>query len=677
MDQFEEFRTSPQAAAYVAALLRLTSPGDDRIRVVLTMRRDYLYACDSFPDLSERLQGGKPSARFLLHRMSRDGLHAVITGPLDLAGTEERDREDLARAVLKDVGDEPGELALLQMALWRTWFEAQGRGPDLVRAYGRIGRVEGALAQAADDAFKRLSPDEQRRAETLFIRLVLPGEAGGATRRVARLEEFDAPTRALAEKLSQVEQWRLLTMQENTVEIAHEQLATQWLRYQRWIANLSGDPEHGIPADARGDDLRLLQSLITDAARWKAAPADEKARYHATGVDLELYQQLAGRRDAWLSEVERRFAAASVDADEQEKKRRKEEGDERERLLLEREAEAERLAETEKERAAAAERLTQNERVRAFEQREAAMRYRRIASAAAVVTAIALIAASVATWFWNESLKAQQLTAMQLLAIQARRAATAGNTPDVIERAGALAIESIALARKGSRPVEVDAVEAAREALIRLPLLALRHGSTVRSLAALPDGRLASSGDDGDEGTIKLWPKDGAGVTVVTDGSGAGPLAVLGGRAAGQRRRRRYNQALAQGRRGQAGDPHARLRGPSLAVLSDGRLASGDNGDEGTIKLWPKDGVGEPVILTHGRPVSSLAVLPDGRLASGGGNDEGTIKLWPKDGVGEPVILAHGSWVTSLAVLPDGRLASGGVDGKIKLWPKDGRAARR
>jgi len=120
VDQFEEFRTSPQAAAYVAALLRLATPGDDRVRVVLTMRRDYLYACDSFPELSERLQGGEPSARYLLHRMSREGLRAVITRPLDLAGTHEREREALAQAVLKDVGDEAGELALLQMALWRT-----------------------------------------------------------------------------------------------------------------------------------------------------------------------------------------------------------------------------------------------------------------------------------------------------------------------------------------------------------------------------------------------------------------------------------------------------------------------------------------------------------------------------------------------------------------------------
>ena len=68
----------------------------------------------------------------------------------------------------------------------------------------------------------------------------------------------------------------------------------------------------------------------------------------------------------------------------------------------------------------------------------------------------------------------------------------------------------------------------------------------------------------------------------------------------------------------------------------------------------------------HGPAVFSLAVLGDGRLASGG--EDGTIKLWPKDGTGEPVVLTHGDRVRSLAVLEDGRLASGGKDGRIKLW---------
>jgi WD40 repeat protein len=102
----------------------------------------------------------------------------------------------------------------------------------------------------------------------------------------------------------------------------------------------------------------------------------------------------------------------------------------------------------------------------------------------------------------------------------------------------------------------------------------------------------------------------------------------------------------------------------SLAVFSDGRLASG--GGDGNIKIWPKQGTGDPVVLPNGSPVYSLAALSDGRLASGG--DDGKVKLWPKEGTGYPVTLLHGSRVLSLAVLADGRLASGGEDGKIKLW---------
>ena len=194
-----------------------------------------------------------------------------------------------------------------------------------------------------------------------------------------------------------------------------------------------------------------------------------------------------------------------------------------------------------------------------------------------------LVAAGLATWFWRDArqqagraqIAERQAIAnaaraqderdralAQLLAIQARRTYAGADSPYGIERAGALALKSIEIAHKGNHFAAIDAVEVGRSALVRLPLLALSHGSGVSDLAVLPDGRLASSGGDG------------------------------------------------------------------------------------TIKLWPKDGLGEPVTLKHGSmisAVSALAALPDGRLASGG--RDGTIKLWPKDGIGEPVTLKHGSYV--------------------------------
>jgi hypothetical protein len=149
----------------------------------------------------------------------------------------------------------------------------------------------------------------------------------------------------------------------------------------------------------------------------------------------------------------------------------------------------------------------------------------------------------------NEAQTQRDNARMQLLAIQARRADAEAYTSDDIERAGALALESIELARKANRPAEADAIEAARSALIRLPLAVYSHGrtvgSSVLSLTVLADGRLASAGQDGN---IKIWPKEGTGEPLVLSHGGVG----------------------------------------ALAALADGRLASA--GDYGTIKLWPKDG---------------------------------------------------------------------------------------
>ena len=134
-----------------------------------------------------------------------------------------------------------------------------------------------------------------------------------------------------------------------------------------------------------------------------------------------------------------------------------------------------------------------------------------------MATLVALLV--VAGWQWqqarlqrNEAERQRDTARVQLLAIEARRANKEAYAPDDIERAAALALESIELAHKSNRTTEADAVETVRSALSDLPLGVLSHGSQVWSLAVLPDGRLASSGADGN---IKIWPKDGAGEPVI------------------------------------------------------------------------------------------------------------------------------------------------------------------
>src|SRR5262249_44854423 len=158
----------------------------------------------------------------------------------------------------------------------------------------RVGGVSGALAHAAEEVrTKKLDPTQQDLLEPIFVRLINLGDTGGATRRVARIDEFYGSRRGLIKMLSGERCSPLLLLGTETVDICHEQLITQWPWLQSRIS------ESAVNA-------RRLSRLIADAARWEAAPADDKARYHATGADLELYQQLVGRRDAWLSQVERR-----------------------------------------------------------------------------------------------------------------------------------------------------------------------------------------------------------------------------------------------------------------------------------------------------------------------------------------------------------------------------------
>ena len=108
----------------------------------------------------------------------------------------------------------------------------------------------------------------------------------------------------------------------------------------------------------------------------------------------------------------------------------------------------------------------------------------------------------------------------------------------------------------------------------------------------------------------------------------------------------------------------------SLTVLKDGRLASA--GGDGKVKIWPKEGMGRPVVRFIRRlDRDRWQCSSDGRLVSGGG--DGKIKLWPKEGINEPELLRQGSPVVSLTVLPRRTLLASRpmAMGKIKLWPKD------
>ncbi|MGE3742235.1 MAG: 5'-nucleotidase C-terminal domain-containing protein [Geminicoccaceae bacterium] len=332
VDQFEELWTltldDTKRRDFLAALLALAPEGDLTRRVVGTMRRDYYHLHTDDDRLRDRLAAHGNAGRFLLGAMAPEALRDIVEKPLLLAGESETRAAALADEVVKDVAGEPGNLALVEMALHESWERRHESGGDLALAYQRLDRLEGALARAAEEVFwnpsnnpTKLTERERPIAETLFMRLVRAGDAGGATRRLVHFAELAEPARAVARKLGTAECRRLLVLRilepstdddAATVELAHEQLVTQWPDYRFWLrGTATGRYE---PDPVRAADKRVLDRVIDAAAAWDHLGREDVDL--ARGGELTEFSWLrtARFRDTWLSDLERKFIERSINA---------------------------------------------------------------------------------------------------------------------------------------------------------------------------------------------------------------------------------------------------------------------------------------------------------------------------------------------------------------------------
>ena len=80
----------------------------------------------------------------------------------------------------------------------------------------------------------------------------------------------------------------------------------------------------------------------------------------------------------------------------------------------------------------------------------------------------------------------------------------------------------------------------------------------------------------------------------------------------------------------------------------------------------------EATLTGHSDAVTCMAVLADGRLATGSNDD--TVKVWKESSQGsgvwsvEATLTGHSGYVNCAEVLADGRLATGSDDKTVKVW---------
>ena len=159
------------------------------------MRADFLDLALGYRPFADALQG----STLILAPMTQEELGRVIEKPAEMAGVSFE--YGLVERILTDVGDEPGNLPLLEFALDALW-ERQSDRQLTHAAYDDTGRVGEALARYADNVYEGLEQEDREKAHHIFVQLVRPGAQTHDTRRLSRRSELGEENWLLAQYLA-------------------------------------------------------------------------------------------------------------------------------------------------------------------------------------------------------------------------------------------------------------------------------------------------------------------------------------------------------------------------------------------------------------------------------------------------------------------------------------------
>lgn len=275
---------------------QLTSHADEA-PLIVALRADRFGELSAHPEFARLVERGL----YVLKSMDGADLRAAIEGPARQAGLLLE--PGLVDLLIRDVEGEPGALPLLSHALRQTWRGREGRTLT-VAGYQASGGIRGAVAQSAEQVYEQAPEDQRPILRDLLLRLVTPSPEGETVRsRVPRrVVATDAEHEQIIEQLVKA---RLVTSDQDVVEIAHESLARAWPRLRSWLDD-----------DVEGQ--RIWRHLATAADAWEAMGRPSSELYR--GVRLARATEWRDRTSPDLTPVEQAFVHASRDAAEAEQR---------------------------------------------------------------------------------------------------------------------------------------------------------------------------------------------------------------------------------------------------------------------------------------------------------------------------------------------------------------------
>src|SRR5581483_5993291 len=279
IDQFEELFTlchDPfEREAFLDNLL-FALKQQSILTLILTIRADFYAHLAQYPELRDAVA----KQQEYIGPMTADELRRAIEEPAKRGaadGTAWEYEPGLVDLILRDVGEEPGALPLLSHALLETWKRRSGHTMTL-KGYADAGGVRGAIAQTAETVYQQLSSEQQTIARNIFLRLTELGEGTEDTRRRAQMEELvpraqdEVQVHAVLQLLANA---RLITLNQDTAEVAHEALIREWQTLREWLTQ-------------DRDGLRLHRHLTQAAQDWQLLEHDPGALYRGARLAQAL-----------------------------------------------------------------------------------------------------------------------------------------------------------------------------------------------------------------------------------------------------------------------------------------------------------------------------------------------------------------------------------------------------
>ncbi|MFF3893818.1 helix-turn-helix domain-containing protein [Streptomyces sp. NPDC001812] len=646
VDQFEEVFTlchdAAERARFIDLLLTARQP-ESRLRVLLAVRGDFYGRCAEHRDLADALR----DANLLAGAMSRAELRDAVVKPATAAGlTVER---ALTTRLVEEVADAPGGLPLLSHALLETWRRRRGKTLTMA-GYEAAGCLDGAIAKTAEGVYGRFTEVQAAATRRVLLRLVAPGDGAPDTRRPVERAELpgtgrDDTAQATAQVLEALAGARLLTLDGDTVEMAHEALITAWPRLRGWIEE---DRER----------LRAHRNLTEAAHAWQELRREKGALLR--GSRLATAQEHFGRAPREdLTDVEHAFLDASHGHERKDRRRS--------RLVLTAVTAALCLA-------LVAAGLAVGQRQSAVTAQHLAQSRQLAAQSDTLLDSEPDLASLLAVHAYRTSPTREATAALYAAAaLPLRKRLTSGTEP----------VHSLALSPDGHTLAAHGKVR-----IWDLPGGRLRHtftGLDHSEVAAFsPDGRtLAVAGVGGDDAMISLWdPVTGRklGTFTVPDGSVRGMAFSPDGRsvaASSSAAVRVWDVATGRTRHSFTG----RLHPQAVAFGPDGRTVAAA-GLNRQVRVWDMATGRTRTVHDSQGEGDAVVFSPDGRTYVVGRTDgvvqlrevaTGIVRHTLRDGPVREGLIS----LNEVAFAPDGRtLAIPGPGDTVRLWDTASGTAR-